>query len=230
MRPTSATPRTGATGTHAWTATVFDDILCGVDGSEGSQTALHQAVRLLGARRMLRLVGLTGSGPTAERRRTAVELQLQRAHSDHHHHVHTSLAPGDPGRTLVAATRDCGATLTVVAAAPYAWPGGTETVDAALHEAPGSVLVARPPLREALFPGVIVAGKGPGDPAGAVAAELAHRFGAELRSVRLDVDAFVDASTSADLVVVGGPEAARIARAAYSSVLVVREHDVVPVG
>ncbi len=204
----------------AWTASVFDRIVCGLDGSEGGRIALDQADRLLGARRSVRLIGLLGNAESTGHR-LALERQLHLAHALHLH-IDSSLADGEPGAALVGAARDGGATLTVVAAAPYAWPGGSEIVDAALRHAPASVLVSRPPVRQELFPRSIVAASN--DPAArAVAEELAHRFGAELRLVGPTFDELVDASTSADLVVAGGADADRIARAAYSSVLVVRE-------
>jgi nucleotide-binding universal stress UspA family protein len=128
-----------------------------------------------------------------------------------------------------------------------------------LHRAPCAVLIARPPAAEALFPRAVVVGID-GSPASddtiAAGEYLARRFGAGLRVIvatkgkpvelahvhlrtpfveTLDerpVDALVEASRQADLVVVGsrglhgvaalGSVSERVANKARSSVLVVR--------
>lgn len=128
-----------------------------------------------------------------------------------------------------------------------------------LHRAPCSVLIARPPRSEEAFPRSVVVGldgSAASDLALAAADELRRRLGAELRllvalrgktvdlahvhlrtpfSQAVDahpVDALVEASEDADLVVVGtrglhglralGSVAERVAHRAHASVLVVR--------
>jgi nucleotide-binding universal stress UspA family protein len=97
-------------------------------------------------------------------------------------------------------------------------------------------LVARKPLKE--FPSSIVVGVDDsfqGITAGAVASDLAKRFDAELKrceNVRHPVEFLVEASTEADLLVVGsrglkgikalGSVSERVAHEAKCSVLVVR--------
>jgi nucleotide-binding universal stress UspA family protein len=134
--------------------------------------------------------------------------------------------------------------------------GGTATT--LLHEAPCSVLIARAPADESGFPSAIVVGVD-GSGAALLALEAARELGGRLsvpvralvatggRAVGLDalrsiddlewddrkpVDALVDASSSADLLIVGsrglhglaalGSVSERVAHRATCSVLVVR--------
>lgn len=129
-----------------------------------------------------------------------------------------------------------------------------------VHRAPCAVLIARPPAAEGLFPRTVVVGidgSETSDEAIATAEYLARRFGADLRAIvategkpvdlahahlrtpfvetlhERPVDALVQASQEADLVVVGsrglhglaalGSVSERVAHRARSSVLVIRQ-------
>ena len=179
-----------------WLGTVFDRIVCGVDGTESSRVAVAQAVRLLGARRMVELVSVVEGSPvpwsgalaSAELERQYEEAQraLREARAQYPR-ARSLLLFGDPGPTLVEAARDAQATLAVTGAPASGRLGGIVLGSVGthvLHRAPCSVLIARPSADETAFPRSIVVGhdgsKGAAA-AAAVAKELAHRFGAVLR-------------------------------------------------
>jgi len=194
---------------------VFERIVCGVDGSEAGFEALRQATRLLAPGG--RLVALTVSDLSiavqagwsmesivAELRREAAETKAEaerelRELPDSEARV----VDGSPARTLLAHAREEQATLVAVGSHGQSRAAGIVLGGVAttlLHDAPSAVLLARPPVDSDLFPYSIVAGVD-GSPeslaAAAAAEQLAVRFGASLRLVAatggkpVDVDGLV---------------------------------------
>jgi nucleotide-binding universal stress UspA family protein len=224
-----------------WLGTIFDRIVCGVDGTESSRAAVVQANRLLSARRMLELISVVEETSTAWSGLSAPP-DVDRRHEEARRALHEGRATcprarcalvfGEPGPKLVSAALEVDATLVVLGAPAGGRLGAFVLGDAGtyvLHNAPCSVLIARRPADEDVFPRSIVVGHD-GSPAAAeaaiVAKELALRFGAELRivvatggdPVRFDslppdeelewssarpIDALESASDEADLLVVG---------------------------
>jgi nucleotide-binding universal stress UspA family protein len=182
----------------AWLGTIFDRIVCGVDGTESSRAALVQAKRLLPARRILELVSVVEetsaawSEPPArsdiDRRREAAQSALRNGRHQCPR-ARSALFFGDPGPQLVSAAREVDATLVVIGAPPSGRLGAFVLGGAGtyvLHNAPCSLLIARRPVDEDAFPRSIVVGHD-GSPAAVeaaiVAQELAQRFAAQLRIV-----------------------------------------------
>ena len=181
-----------------WLGTIFDRIVCGVDGTESSHAAVVQANRLLAARRMLQLVsvveetctGRSGLSPPPD-----VDRQYKEARRALHEgratcpRARCAVVFGDPGAKLVSAAREADATLLVIGAPDSGRLGAFVlglTGTYVLHNAPCSVLIARHPSNEAAFPRSIVVGhdgSAAATEAAVVAKELALRFGAELRIV-----------------------------------------------
>ncbi|MGZ8795519.1 MAG: universal stress protein [Gaiellaceae bacterium] len=225
----------------AWFGTVFDRIVCGVDGTESSRVAVAQAVRLLGARRILELLSVVERSLGAwVGRIDSTDLERQYEEAQRALREGRAQCPrarsviffGDPGPVLVSAAREVAATL-VVAGAPASGRLSGIVLGSVgthlLHNAPCSVLIARPSADETAFPRSIAVGHDGSTGAAAAAAvakELSHRFGAVLRivvatggePVQIDplaledelewsslrpVDALATASAEADLVVVG---------------------------
>jgi len=181
-----------------WLGTIFDRIVCGVDGTESSRAAVVQANRLLAARRMLELVSVVEetsaawSGLSApsdiDRQREEAQSALRKGR-DQCPGARAALLVGDPGPELVSAADEVDATLVVIGA-PASGRLGAFVLGSAgtyvLHNAPCSVLIARRPADEDAFPRSIVVGHD-GSPAATAAAgvakEIALRFGAALRIV-----------------------------------------------
>ena len=179
-----------------WLTCVFDRILCGLDGSEFSRVAARQASRLLPARRVLQLLTVV-EGPPAATQTSAVPAEIEQRYENARRTLSAARATcpqaqervlfGDPAPAIVGAARELDATLVAVGG-PHRSRLGDVVLGAVathlLHDAPCSVLVARPAPDEAAFPRSIAVGhdgsRGAAD-AVAVAKELAHRFSAELR-------------------------------------------------
>jgi nucleotide-binding universal stress UspA family protein len=238
--------RRGAVGVEDWPPAsphaVLGRILCGVDGGEPGLEAVRQATRLLapGGTIVLGSVceshlavhgGLHAADALRELEdaaRTAIERGLEVAPD-----AETRIVRGETPATMLALAESEGATLVAVGTqgfgrAPGILLGSLPT--RLLHDAPCSVLVARPPDDPASFPRAIAAGVD-GSPeslvAAAVARELGARLGASLRLVVAEggkgvdadaigaaghepartaarpVDALLDAGGFADLLVVG---------------------------
>lgn len=181
----------------AWLGTLFDRIVCGVDGTESSRVAVEQAARLLHARRILELVSVVDQRPVVtsteapdaddlERRYEAARCALREA-CLHHPHAWSRLRSGDPGSELLSAVREAQATLAVVGAPPSGRLGGIVLESVGTHllrSAPCSVLIARPTADEDAFPRSIVVGHDGSTnatAAAAVAKELSYRFDAGVR-------------------------------------------------
>ncbi len=224
---------------------LFQRVLCCLDGTPEAGEGARQAARLAPPSSALVLVGVTqpaaaappGFGvlavPLLEARRE-LESALERAEAELRamHGVETRLLEGAPIPTLLRAAREESVTLVAVGSHGRSRAAGIalgSVATALLHDAPASVLVARPAHADG-WPRSIAAGvDGSGPALGALeeARELARRLGAELRAVcaaggksvdlasaraqagglpliedtRNPVDALVDAS--ADLIVVG---------------------------
>ena len=182
----------------AWLGTLFDRIICGVDGKESSNVAVAQAMRLLCARRILELISVVEGMPSGGARRIdPADLDPQydearRALRDARAQcprARSAILFGDAGPVLVAAAREAGATLVAVGAPASGRLGGfvlDSAVTYVLHNSPCSVLIARQPAEDDAWPHSIVVGHD-GSRAAAeaevVARELAFRFGAALRFV-----------------------------------------------
>jgi nucleotide-binding universal stress UspA family protein len=231
-----------ATGQAATGAAVFASVLAGVDGSPEGREAASQAARLVAGEGKLELVtavylieaGLHGW--SEERVSAALEREGGRSLAEAAELVGSRatkrLVSGPPLQALLDRAERVGATLISVGSHDHIRMsemliGGVS--GPLLHEAHCSVLVARPPTTQCLFPRTIVAGidgsQGSLD-ALAVAEYLSLRFDAALRVVLArhgDVDivhaelrapdveivddgpvgCLVDAASSADLLVVG---------------------------
>jgi nucleotide-binding universal stress UspA family protein len=224
------------------TESLFKRVVAGVDGSEPGFEAARQAARLVAADGWLEVfaavylieANLAGWSATrianelwqeaGEAIRKGTEIAGPRAEQ--------RLVNGPPLPSLMRELREKEATLAVVGTHGHSrlseiMIGGV--AGELLHNAPCSILVARPPAAEALFPRAIVAGAdGSPESAAAVATAqyLANRFAAPLTVITAlagkDVDlaaaqrtapvevlekhpvgALVAASTNADILVVG---------------------------
>jgi nucleotide-binding universal stress UspA family protein len=229
-------------GTPIRPASLFDRVVVGIDGSEAGFAAIRQAARLVAPDGSLEVFAAVRFAEAAlagwsaahaadmlERDTDAVirkgmEIAGPRASSE--------LVDGQPLRAFLGELGRKQATLAVVGAHSHSRfaeivLGGVAA--GLLHDARCSVLIARPPLAEALFPRTLVAGSDGSPEAGAaveVAQLLARRFAApltvvtaldgkdvDLERARLQtpiettaehpVDALVHASTTADILVVG---------------------------
>jgi nucleotide-binding universal stress UspA family protein len=252
---------------------IFERIVCGVDGSPEGFEALRQAATLRTAEAGLlsvtacesHLPALTGAGAgqlgqklrdEAGRTRDLALASLRGVPFGD-----ARIVEGKPLQSLLTVLERESATLAVVGS----HGGGRLTgvlfgsvATAILQQAACSVLVARSSTDSVWYPRSVVVGMD-GSPealaSAAVAAEIADRFGADVRTIAaqggdqidrrmldgLDelewvsthpVDALVDASAEADLVVVGsrglralkalGSVSERVAHRARCSVLVTR--------
>jgi nucleotide-binding universal stress UspA family protein len=221
---------------------VFDCVVAGVDGSESGFEAARQASRLVAPDGRLEiftavhLAEATLAGPTAPR--LAAELEREAGEAARKGaqlagpRAETRFVNGPPLATLMRELEEQDTTLAVVGTHGHSRVselllGGM--VGELLHDAPCSVLVARPPAVDALFPRAIVAGvDGSPESAAAVATAqyLAERFAVPLTVItalggryvdlvaaqrlaavetviRHPVQALVDAGADADIVVVG---------------------------
>jgi nucleotide-binding universal stress UspA family protein len=177
--------------------TVFDRVVCGVDGTDAGFEAARQAGRLVSPGGWLEVFGAAplaaerGAGETIRR---AVAIAGSRAES--------RLVNGPPLQSLVHELKEKQATLAVVGTHGHrrlyeVMIGGVG--GELLHDAPCSVLIARQPLTDALFPRAIVAGADcspESDRAVAAAEYLADRFGVPLRVITALRGKFVDLVSS----------------------------------
>jgi nucleotide-binding universal stress UspA family protein len=232
---------------------IFNRILVGIDESPESLEAARQAARLaagsvelLGAYHVKH--GVTGAGMVpaplvqlddtmarerAEEAIAAVKRELAT------HDVTGKVVKGRPWEVLLYELGREDNTLVAVGSHGAGRAKGIvigSTATELLHKAPCSVLVARKPMEA--FPSSIVVGvddSAQGATAGAVARDLAERFGAELdvlENVPHPVTTLTEAAIEADLLVIGsrrlqglralGSVSERVAHEARCSVLVVR--------
>jgi len=180
-----------------WLCRLFDRIVCGVDGTEGSLVAVRQIARLLPARRILELVAVAEELPAwpsavaqDERNRRYAEAQNALVQARRiQPRAYGRVCFGDPGPTLATVALEAPATLVAVGAPSSGRLGGHSHDSVGthlLHTATCSVLIARPCVRPDLFPHSIVVGHDGSSSAAAaahLADELRHRFGADARLV-----------------------------------------------
>ena len=224
---------------------IFDRVICGVDPSEESLEAVGQAARLVAGTGRLLLLSVVeldvtvdagwAAGQVVAQLRSENESALERAHREiaHLRLAETRLVEGPaPARFQVEIARER-ATLLCLGTHGYRRSTGIllgSLTTTLLHDAPCSVLIARPPRDRAGFPSSIVVGvdgSAPSHAAAEVAAALRERYGASVRAIvvsggkEIDLDAarraalgaeevpgkpvraLVEASSEADLLVVG---------------------------
>lgn len=220
---------------------LFDRIVCGVDGTPESLEAARQAERLRSPEGTLRLAAVAelktavhagwAMSHVLEQLDAAARAGLHRA-IDQVHPASTHLLAGDAVPCLLDEIDQTDATLVAVGPHGHSRALGVLLGGVAaelLHDAPCSVLLARPP-RFGEFPASVIAGVDGSEQslaAAAVAKSIADRFGSEylivaakggkevdLEPIRdfssdfvsdpgLPVKALVELSNEADLLVVG---------------------------
>ena len=223
--------------------TIFDRTVCGVDASAAGTEAAQYAARITAPDGSLTLLTVSDTSIAVHagfRMSSVLEKLAEEARlaSDRGREaveairpVETRLVEGDPRQCLLAEIARQDATLVVVGSHGRSRTKGIALGSVAthlLHEAPCSVLIARPTEEPERWPRSIVVGAD-GSPAAnaatAVAHALAKRFGAqvrtlvatggkpleldELRSAELEfderkpADCLLAASKNADLLVLG---------------------------
>ena len=177
---------------------VFDRVVCGVDGTDAGFEAVRQAARLVSPGGWLEVFGaaprVTAERGAGETIRRAVAIAGSRAES--------RLVDGPPLQSLLHELKEKRATLAVVGTHGHrrlyeVMIGGVG--GELLHDAPCSVLIARPPLTDALFPRALVVGTDcspESDRAVAAAEYLADRFGIPLRIITALRGKFVDLASA----------------------------------
>lgn len=188
---------------------IFDRVVCGVDPSEAGEVAAKLAARVTEPSGELALVTVDDPSVAVHAgwlmsnvmEQLAIEaeqaIERGRAVATPAHQVETRLFEGNPLDCLLGEIRRWNATLAVVGTHGHSRAVGIALGSVAthlLHEAPCSVLVARPP-RDEWWPRTIVVGID-GSPASAEAAaaarRLAERFGSTLRFVGAMGEPWVD--------------------------------------
>jgi universal stress protein A len=252
---------------------LFTRIVCGVDGSEAGREAVRQARRLATPESRVLVVSVSEAhlaahaGMLAGRATDELDLEAQAALDEAvalGGDAERRLVRGRAEETLLQIASDEAATLVAVGSHETSRRRGMVLGSVAtrmVHDAPCSVLIARPAAEAERFPRAIVVGVD-GSPASLdaqrVAEELGARFGARVTVLaatgaseeEIDVEeltrgglefqhaeekpvpALVEASTSADLLVVGsrglrrvralGSVSERVAHQAHCSLLVHR--------
>jgi nucleotide-binding universal stress UspA family protein len=178
---------------------LFDRIVCGLDGSPLAVEAVRQARILRSHEGRVELVGvfeppLVGSLPCTapllvENARDAWERTYWGAVSLYPESRRTRLPDGMPARRLLDQVARTAATLVAVGAPRHHRAVGAvrgEVATSLLHRSPASVLIARRAIDEEHFPRLILVGYDGSPSAGAaldIGCEIAERFDAELRVV-----------------------------------------------
>jgi nucleotide-binding universal stress UspA family protein len=178
---------------------VFDRIVCGLDGSPLAVEAVRQARILLSHEGRVELVGvfeppLVGYLPYAaplhvENVRDAWAQTYWDAVALCPEGRRVWLPDGMPARRLLDHVARTTATLVAVGAPRHHRAVGAVRGDVAtslLHRSPASVLIARPAINEKRFPRLVLVGYDGSPSAGSaldVAREIAERFDAELRVI-----------------------------------------------
>jgi nucleotide-binding universal stress UspA family protein len=172
---------------------VFDHILCGVDATPESLEAVRQAERLRSADGTLRLAAVMeintavhagfAMSRVLQDLEAAAEDGLRRA-ADEVKPTGSHLLAGEPATSLLDEIEETDATLVAVGPRGHSRAAGMLLGGVAarlLHDAPCSVLLARPP-RFGEFPSSVIVGvDGSSESlaAAAVAKSIAERFGSE---------------------------------------------------
>jgi nucleotide-binding universal stress UspA family protein len=178
---------------------VFDRVIAGVDGTDAGFEAARQAARLVTDDGWLEVftavhlaeASLAGwsSSRVAEELEQEAERASRRGGAIAGPRATLRLVNGPPLQSLVDELTEQDATLAVIGTHGHSrlaeiMIGGV--AGELLHDAPCSVLIARTPTTESLFPRAIVAGADgspESDAAVAVAQQLADRFAVPLRIV-----------------------------------------------
>ena len=224
--------------------TIFDRTVCGVDPGEAGTDAAQYAARITAPDGSLTLVTVSdtsiavhaGFRMSSVLEKLAEEARLAsgrgREVAEAIRSVETRSVRGDPRQCLLAEIARQDATLVVVGSHGRSRAEGIALGSVAthlLHEAPCSVLIARPTEERERWPRSIVVGTD-GSPAASAATEvayaLARRFGAQVRTLaatggkpldrdelraienlefdeRKPADSLVAASKDADLLILG---------------------------
>lgn len=192
------------------TATVFDRVVCGVDGSEagviaaraaGLVTAPDGALTLVSANDPSIAVHAGWNMPQVmEELAAEAEAALERGSTEAQplHSFEAKLVHGDPLQVLLGEIGEQSATTVVVGSHGLSRVTGIALGAVSthlLHEAPCAVLVAREPVDPERWPRRIVVGvDGSPDSAAAydAALELGERFGVEVRAIAATKDTQID--------------------------------------
>jgi nucleotide-binding universal stress UspA family protein len=189
-------------GAEAASASIFDRVLCGVDGTDESRDAVSQIARLAPETSRVILCSVWNSGAsvalgwsppvtrTASFPRDEIEAAVKavRPLLPPSLVVETSVVEGPPGPMVLTEAARHQATLVAVGSHDRKRLAGIflgSVATQVLHEAACPVLVARPPGAERFPATVMVAADGSQASTHAirVAAEIARRLGAELEAV-----------------------------------------------
>lgn len=177
------------------TTSVFQSVVCAVDGTPEGDVAAHQGARLVAPGGAVHLIRVASLVPVAETGWIAAQMAEDLEKSAHEEVER--LAAGIPGAThesrlgppwpeIEDVVRAREATLLCVGSHGTGRLAGIVTgsvATSALHEAPCSVLVARGTAADERFPHRVTVGLDGSDTglrALATAREIAERFGAEL--------------------------------------------------
>lgn len=196
--------------TTGTTTTLFDRVLCGVDGSEEGIAAARAAALVADPEGTLTLV--TAHDPSAAvhagwnmpqileelAAETTQALERGGAEASALHPLHTRVVRGEPRAVLLEEIARVGATTVVVGSHGLRRLTGVALGAVStrlLHDAPCAVLLVRGAVEPSRWPRRIVVGID-GSPASAAAyeaaVELAARHGAEVRTIAAARDAHVD--------------------------------------
>ena len=180
---------------------VFDNVICGVDGSEEGLAAARLAARVASESGRLAVIAVedeslavhAGWGATAVaeqlEREAATAATAARIEAGRQHEAEQAVLRGDPIGCLLDQIRTRGATLVVVGAHGHSRAAGIvlgSVASALLHDAPSAVLLARPVADVGAWPRHVVVGLDGSEGSRAAldaARALAVRFGAEVRTV-----------------------------------------------
>jgi nucleotide-binding universal stress UspA family protein len=187
--------------------TIFDRVLCGVDGTPAGDAAAAIAAQVVSPTGTLELVAVAETqlavhaGWKAAAVLESIEhgaedaLEQSRAAVEPAHHAETALLQGAPADALLHEIQRRGATLAVVGTKAHSRAVGIaigSVTTFLLHEAPCSVLVVREGVSAERWPRSIVVGID-GSPESAAALQvarvLAARFAAPLRTIVATRDA-----------------------------------------
>jgi nucleotide-binding universal stress UspA family protein len=224
---------------------IFERVVCGVDGTEAGAIAARAAARVTDPEGSLVLVSVDDPSITvhagyamtqvaAELAREAEEaLERGEAEATAGHRAETRLLKGDPLHSLLAEIEREDAALVVVGTHDHTRASGIalgSVTTYMLHEAPSAVLVARAQIDPERWPRSIVVGID-GSPqsraAFAAAQHLGERFGSELRAIVATEDDHVDLDAARRIA----PELEEHRARGIDMLSVVSEHtDLVAVG
>ena len=198
--------------------TIFDRVLCGVDGTPAGDAAAAIAARVVSPSGTLELVAVAEAqlavhaGWNAPAVLESIEhgaedaLEHSRAAVEPAHHAETALLEGAPADALLHEIERRGASLAVVGTKAHSRAVGIALGSVAtflLHEAPCSVLVVREGVEPEGWPRSIAVGVDGSPEAAAaldVAQQVARRFGAELRAIAATREPRADLDTARRLV------------------------------